>query len=340
MPASSWSRFFAGAAVAVTALLPIQQRMRARPLAQCDDASDGPAAFPEVVSRIPSSFALDRSGVSLYQYESCPFCRKVRSCLDYHRVPYTIVEVHPLNKKEAKEISSDYKKVPILRIDDPSGRRVQLRDSKAIVLSLLESAGAGNPGVAAGAPAPAATSSTAKMFGVAHALDGVMWPDEDKARSLEEQWLRWTDLVLVQCIVLNVYRSLDESAETFSYLLTHPSFTWLMSRSAAWAGTAVMWALSKSRKRTFEISDERAALGEAIDEFVKAVLLGGGQFLGGSRPGAVDFNVYGILKSTEGCTTERHILENCKSIVPWYTAMSEVVGSSCAQNLGDVKRGT
>lgn len=328
----------------MTALLPLQQSMmRRQSLAKCDDAPGNNAAarpFPEVVSRIDPTTALDRSAVSLYQYESCPFCRKVRSCLDYHGVPYTIVEVHPLNKKEAKEISSDYKKVPILTVDDPTGRRVQLRDSKAIVLSLLETAGAGNPGVAAGAQAPAATASTAKMFAAPHALDGIMWPADDQARSLEEQWLRWTDLVLVQCIVLNVYRSFEESSETFSYLLTHPSFTWFMSRSAAWAGTGVMWVLAKSRKRKFEVGDERAALGEAVDEFARAVNLGGGQFLGGSKPGAVDFNVYGILKSTEGCTTERHIFENCKSIVPWYAAMSKVVGPSCAQNLGDVKRGT
>lgn len=339
MPSSSWCRFVAGAAVAFTALLPIQQQMRRRSLAQCDDTG-GMAAFPEVVSQIPSGLLLNRSNVSLYQYESCPFCRKVRSCLDYHKVPYTIVEVHPLNKKEAKEISDDYKKVPVLRIDDPAGRSIQLRDSKAIVISLLVTAGAGNPGVAAGTQAPTATASTGKMIAAPHALDGVMWADQDQARSVEEQWLRWTDLVLVQCIVLNVYRSLDESAETFSYLFTHPSFTWFMSRSAAWAGTGVMWAVAKSRKRSFEVGDERAALGEAVDQFARAVHLGGGQFLGGSRPGAVDFNVYGILKSTEGCTTERFIFEHCKSIAPWYAAMSETVGPSCAQNRGDVKRGS
>lgn len=35
--------------------------------------------------------------------------------LDYHDVPYKVVEVNPLSKKEIKW--SDYKKVPILVVD-------------------------------------------------------------------------------------------------------------------------------------------------------------------------------------------------------------------------------
>ncbi|GFS33190.1 glutathione S-transferase family protein [Actinidia rufa] len=53
--------------------------------------------------------------VVLYQYEACPFCNKVKAFLDYHDIPYKIVEVNPMNKKEIKW--SDYKKVPILMVD-------------------------------------------------------------------------------------------------------------------------------------------------------------------------------------------------------------------------------
>lgn len=53
--------------------------------------------------------------VVLYQYEACPFCNKVKAFLDYYDIPYKIVEVNPLSKKEIKW--SDYKKVPILVVD-------------------------------------------------------------------------------------------------------------------------------------------------------------------------------------------------------------------------------
>ena len=35
--------------------------------------------------------------------------------LDYYKIPYRVVEVNPINKKEIKW--SDYKKVPILKVD-------------------------------------------------------------------------------------------------------------------------------------------------------------------------------------------------------------------------------
>eukprot|EP00051_Salpingoeca_urceolata_P024888 m.442674 g.442674 ORF g.442674 m.442674 type:complete len:187 (-) comp20286_c2_seq41:780-1340(-) len=39
------------------------------------------------------------ANITLYQYQACPFCTKVRTFLDYCRVPYNVVEVDPLSKK-------------------------------------------------------------------------------------------------------------------------------------------------------------------------------------------------------------------------------------------------
>ncbi|KAL6660330.1 hypothetical protein ACP70R_001876 [Stipagrostis hirtigluma subsp. patula] len=64
--------------------------------------------------------------VVLYQYQACPFCNKVRAFLDYHDIPYKVVEVNPLSKEEIKW--SDYKKVPILTVDGE-----QLVDSSDII---------------------------------------------------------------------------------------------------------------------------------------------------------------------------------------------------------------
>ncbi|KAF0930862.1 hypothetical protein E2562_035960 [Oryza meyeriana var. granulata] len=64
--------------------------------------------------------------VVLYQYQACPFCNKVRAFLDYYDIPYKVVEVNPLSKKEIKW--SEYKKVPILTVDGE-----QLVDSSDII---------------------------------------------------------------------------------------------------------------------------------------------------------------------------------------------------------------
>lgn len=332
VPPSRFPGAAAGLAAAATATLAAAQALRqpgASHVARCDGApSPAAASIPGIVEAIPPNICLEKSTIRLYQFESCPFCRKVRGCLDYHRLPYQIIEVHPLSKAETKVIASDYKKVPILRIDGDDGSQVQLRDSKTIVHAILAER---NPGVPSVCGYPEATPMTTGMWAASTAPEG---------ESIEAAWLRWTDKVLVQCIVLNVYRNMTESAETFRYLLTHSSFPWFAQRSAAASGTVVMWGVAKVRKRKFKVEDERLALYEALEHFAAAVDRGGCQFLGGSKPGAVDFNVYGILRSAESCQTERDMLDNCKKILPWYNAMSELVGPSCAVNAGDVKRGS
>ena len=50
--------------------------------------------------------------LTLYQYQTCPFCCKVRAFLDYYGFAYNVVEVNSVTRKQTKW--SDYKKVPIL----------------------------------------------------------------------------------------------------------------------------------------------------------------------------------------------------------------------------------
>lgn len=294
--------------------------------ARCE-AAEGPPR-PEIVDALPAGLALGRSKLQVFQFESCPFCRKVRACLDYLKLPYEIVEVHPLSKKETLEVAPDYKKVPVLLVEGEDGVKVQLRDSKTIVCALLGDASFGAH------PDKVAPPVSSETF-------ADMWTEEEQAvgNTAEEKWIHWTDKVLVQCIVMNVYRTFSESAETFRYLLTHPSFPWLAARSGAWSGTVVMWGVAKAKKRKFGISDERAALYEACETFASAVDKGGKPFLAGDQPGAADFNVYGVLKSTESCQTERDILANCQGLLPWWGSMEKVVGPTQAVNVSDVKRG-
>uniref|UniRef100_U5FLG4 GST N-terminal domain-containing protein n=1 Tax=Populus trichocarpa TaxID=3694 RepID=U5FLG4_POPTR len=80
----------------------------------------------EVLAKEPPPAELVPKEVVLYQYEACPFCNKVKAYLDYYDIPYKVVEVNPISKKEIKW--SDYKKVPILLVDGE-----QLVDSSAII---------------------------------------------------------------------------------------------------------------------------------------------------------------------------------------------------------------
>ena len=54
--------------------------------------------------------------ITLYQFESCPFCSKVRALLNYIEQPFNVVEVSPFGMKELE--FTDHKKVPVLKDDD------------------------------------------------------------------------------------------------------------------------------------------------------------------------------------------------------------------------------
>lgn len=51
--------------------------------------------------------------ITLYQFNACPFCWKVKALLNYAKQPYDIVEVSPFGMKEIDFI--EHKKVPVLR---------------------------------------------------------------------------------------------------------------------------------------------------------------------------------------------------------------------------------
>lgn len=54
--------------------------------------------------------------ITLYQFQSCPFCCKVRALLNFTKQPYEVVEVSPFGMKELD--FTDHKKVPVLKDGD------------------------------------------------------------------------------------------------------------------------------------------------------------------------------------------------------------------------------
>lgn len=67
----------------------------------------------------------------LFQYQTCPFCCKVRVFLDSKGFSYSVVEVDAVLRQDTKW--STYKKVPMMLAQTKDGKYVQLTDSSAIV---------------------------------------------------------------------------------------------------------------------------------------------------------------------------------------------------------------
>ena len=82
--------------------------------------SNNVKARPVKDSNFPAKKGISDISITLYQYQNCPFCGKVRAFLNYYGIKYNTVEVSPLWKSELS--FSKYKKVPLLMADDTQVR--------------------------------------------------------------------------------------------------------------------------------------------------------------------------------------------------------------------------
>ncbi|KAJ0106545.1 hypothetical protein Patl1_19612 [Pistacia atlantica] len=251
-------------------------------------AAGASLSFQEVYAKEPPPADLVPKDVVLYQYEACPFCNKVKAFLDYYDIPYKVVEVNPLSKKEIKW--SDYKKVPILMVDGE-----QLVDSSAIIDKLGH------------------TIIPEKM--------AVSASEDDE----ETKWRRWVDNHLVHVLSPNIYRNTSEALESFDYITSNGNFGFTEKITVKYAGAAAMYFVSKKLKKKYNITDERAALYEAAETWVDA--LDGRDFLGGSKPNLADLAVFGVLRPIRHLRSGRDMVEHTR-IGDWYTRMENVVGES------------
>ncbi|KAL0914019.1 hypothetical protein M5K25_017516 [Dendrobium thyrsiflorum] len=207
-----------------------------------------------------------------------------RAFLDYHDIPYKVVEVNPFGKKEIKW--SDYKKVPILVVDGE-----QLVESSDIIDKLNQR----------------------------------IHPEKTILDEEESKWRRWVDEHLVHVLSPNIYRTISEALESFSYITSHGNFSFHERLTAKYAGAAVMYLVSKKLKKKYNITDERAALYEAAETWSTAI--DGREFLGGSRPNLADLSVFGVLRPIRYLKAGRDMVENT-SIREWYQRMEAAVGES------------
>ncbi|KAK3440720.1 hypothetical protein EUGRSUZ_B01000 [Eucalyptus grandis] len=244
----------------------------------------------EVLAKEPPSPEVVPKEVVLYQYEACPFCNKVKAFLDYYDIPYKVVEVNPISKKEIKW--SDYKKVPILMVDGE-----QLVNSSDIIDKLGR-----------------------KILPERSAK-----PATEDADDEERKWRRWVDNHLVHVLSPNIYRNTSEALESFDYITSNGNFSFTEKITVKYAGAAAMYFVSKNLKKKYNITDERAALYDSVETWVDA--LNGREFLGGSKPNLADLAVFGVLRPIRYLRSGKDMVEHTR-IGEWYSRMESSVGES------------
>lgn len=250
------------------------------------------------------------TSITLWQYEVCPFCCKVKAVLDYHKIPYQVIEVNPLTKSELKW-HPDYRKVPVVKmlLKTSSGEEdeVVVVDSTWIVSRLA---------------AEAESAKTTK----GSALSASALKTRAAALEKETRWRKWADERFVKILTANIYRSFDESMGTFKYITDQTNWSWGTRELARLSGTLIMWQVGKKLPAKYNIEgDLREAMYTSCNEFIEA--MSGSPFMGGTSPDLGDLAVYGFLKAIQDTPTFKDAMKHSK-IAPWFERMVVAVGPS------------
>lgn len=196
----------------------------------------------------------------LYQYTACPFCHKVRATLDYKKVAYEAIEVHPLNKKEIG-FSADYRAVPIYI--DSTGQ--QVNDSTPIMQHID------------------------KEFPELR-----IFSDDELQKIKDEKWLAWSQ-TYVKGLPTVIYDTLPNALRSFNYITKIGNFSWFQKCLIKYSGALIMTLVAKKIKKRENIVDPTKFLTTKMEEW--CVGLEGNPFMGGDAPSASDLAVYGITNS-------------------------------------------
>lgn len=284
----------------------------------------------------------DKSGleITLFQFQTCPFCCKVRAFLDYSGLSYNVVEVDAVLRQSIKW-SKNSKKVPIVLVKSKDGKYIQLNDSSMIisVLSsmLIDTQKNDVKEVVKFYPVTDFTD----VYGTVHDIANkyfLMFQDKKPKESKEffdeeRKWRSWADNHLVHLISPNVYRSYGEARETFEWFSEVGQWSnyfpeWERSLMVH-VGTFAMWLISKRLKKKHQLTDDvRSHLYDACDKWMGALEKKKTKFMGGSKePNLADLAVFGVLCSMEGCQAFKDCLDNTR-IGEWFYEVKAKVESN------------
>ena len=152
---------------------------------------------------------------TMYCFETCPFCFKVKALLGSRRIEYSKVEVDPTFKTQLKW--SEWGKVPVFVDKDGT----QVNDSNHI-LHYIDSSG---------------QPSFPRM-------------GEDPE---QDRWMDFSNNVLGKSIVAVIYTSYRTSVQALDYVTRVDNFSFGSRLINKWVGGLIMRMVGKSRAKMFDL---------------------------------------------------------------------------------------
>ena len=173
---------------------------------------------PEPTSGVQEKLVPDRvvNGLpTMYCFETCPFCFKVKALLGTRGIEYSKVEVDPTFKTQLKW--SDWSAVPVFVDKDGT----QVNDSNYILHYIDENG----------------TNEFPRM-------------GEDKE---QDEWMDFSNLILGKSIVAVIYKSYRTSLQALDYVTRVDKFSFGTRLINKWVGGIIMRMVGKSRAKMFDL---------------------------------------------------------------------------------------
>ena len=220
--------------------------------------------------------------LTLYQFELCPFCHKVRAGLELKGLPYRKVEVNPMTKKELPALPADApRKVPVLR----SGNDI-LTDSTAILAYLDD-------------------------------LPGKVGfrPSDDAARKRATEIEEWVDSELIYALPTVIYGTWGEALEAAQVTARSSNFGWVQNIGVRVGGSLIMHQVSKRLLKKRGKTDAHRWVRESIDHFEQ--WLGDAAFVTGPELSVADVAMHGALSCVRSFPVYAEIMRRAK-VAAWF----------------------
>ena len=224
--------------------------------------------------------------LTLYQFELCPFCHKVRAGLELKGLAFRKVEVNPMTKKELPALPADApKKVPVLQNGSDT-----VPDSTAILAYLDEKF----PGKVGFRPADEAARK--------------------QAAEIEE----WVDSELIYALPTVIYGTWGEAIKAAQVTARSSNFGWVQNLGVRAGGSLIMHQVSKRLLKKRGKTDAHRWVQESIDQFEQ--WLGDRPFVTGPELSVADVAMHGALSCVKSFPVYAEIMRRTR-VAAWFDRM-------------------
>lgn len=206
------------------------------------------------------------AALTLYQFELCPFCHKVKAGLEVKGIDYRKVEVNPMTKKELPELPEDApKKVPVV---EAAGDVVH--DSTTILSWLDERFADRGP---------------------------ALLPADPEARALSEKVEQWVDDEFAMALPTVIYGTWGEALKAAQVTAKTSNFGLFHNVGVRAGGPLIMHQVAKRILKKHGKTDGHQWVADALDTFES--WLSDSPFVAGDEVSLGDVAMHGAVSCVE-----------------------------------------